>query len=151
MRFRDTTHVGLAKHDDMVGALAAEAWARSTCHGCPLFVVGTSRRCRKPDLDLGSGNVDFIPGKCLRDLICDPLRDRMRCYVDLDKIVARQPDDDESVEQLKSDARNRQQVHGGDWCRVVAKEGKPSLQSGRGSLSHVLRRARRSDFETELQ
>jgi hypothetical protein len=88
----------------------------------------------------------FIPAKCLRDLICDPLRDRMRCCVDPDKIFARQPDDDESVEQLKSDARNRQQVHGGDWRRVVAKE--PSLRSGRGSLRHVLRHARLSDFET---
>jgi hypothetical protein len=27
----------------------------------------------------------FIPGKCLRDLICDPLCGRMRCFVDPDK------------------------------------------------------------------
>ena len=35
---------------------------------------------------------------------------RMRCYVDPDKISARQPDDDESVEKLESDARNHEQV-----------------------------------------
>ena len=34
----------------------------------------------------------------------------MRCYVDPDKISARQPDDDESVEKLESDARNHEQV-----------------------------------------
>jgi hypothetical protein len=55
----------------------------------------------------------------------------MRCYVDPDKISARQPDDDERVEQLESNARNHEQVHGGDLSRVVAKEGKPSLRKGR--------------------
>jgi hypothetical protein len=27
-------------------------------------------------------NWSFIPGKCLRDLMCDPLCGRMRCYVE---------------------------------------------------------------------
>ena len=56
----------------------------------------------------------------------------MRCYVDPDKISA-QPDDDETVEQVESDARNHEQVHGSDLRRVVAKEGKPSLRRGGGS------------------
>ena len=83
--------------------------------------------------------------------MCDPLGGRIRCYVDPDKISARQPDDDESVKQLESDARNHEQFHGGDLRRVVAKEGKPSLRRGGGSLNHVLRHARLSDFETEFQ
>jgi hypothetical protein len=73
----------------------------------------------------------FIPGKCLRDLMYDPLGGQMRCYVDPDKISARGPDNDESVEQLESDARNHEEVHGGDLRRVVAKEGKASLAKGR--------------------
>jgi hypothetical protein len=36
----------------------------------------------------------LIPGKCLRDLTCNPFRDRMRRYVDPDKISAGQFDDD---------------------------------------------------------
>jgi hypothetical protein len=83
--------------------------------------------------------------------MCDALGGRMRCYVDPEKISARQPDDDESVEQLESNARNHEQVHGGDLRRVVAEEGKPSRRRGGGSLNHVLRHARLSDLETELQ
>ena len=58
----------------------------------------------------------------------------MRCYVDPDKISARQPDDDESVEQLESDARNHEQVHGGDLRRVVEKEGKHPCEGEAGRL-----------------
>ena len=58
--------------------------------------------------------------------------------MDRDKISAGQPDDDEDVEQLESDAPNHEQVRGGDLRRVVAKEGKPSLRRGGGSLSHVV-------------
>jgi hypothetical protein len=50
----------------------------------------------------------FIPGKCLRDLTCNPFRARMRCYIDPDKISAGQSDDDEDVEQRESDARNHE-------------------------------------------
>jgi hypothetical protein len=46
---------------------------------------------------------------------------------------------------------NRGQVHGSDLRRMVAKEGEPSLRRGGGSLSPVLRYARLSDFEVELQ
>jgi hypothetical protein len=70
---QDTRRMRLAKRDDMVGALAAdgsdhpfddavltkETWARWACHGCPLFVVGASRRCRRPDLDRGSCNAEL--------------------------------------------------------------------------------------------
>jgi hypothetical protein len=43
--------MGLAKHDDMVGALAASGSNQpfGDAVGCPLFVVGASRRCHRPD------------------------------------------------------------------------------------------------------
>jgi hypothetical protein len=86
----------------------------------------------------------FTRGKCLCDLARDPVCSRTRCYVD-------QPDYDEDVEQLESHAWNPRTNHGGDLRRVVAKEGPPPLRRGGGSLNHVLRHARLSDFETELQ
>ena len=74
-----------------------------------------------------------------------------RFYVDPDKISAGQPDYDEDVEQLESDAWSPRTNHGGDLRRVVAKEGPPPRRRGGGSLNHVLRHVRLSDFETELQ
>jgi hypothetical protein len=46
----------------------------------------------------------FIPKKRFRDLTCHPLRGRMRCYIDPDKISAGQLDYNEDVEQLESNA-----------------------------------------------
>src|SRR5439155_11611158 len=42
------------------------------------------------------------PRECLRDLACDPVRGRMGCDVDSDKVSARQPDDDEGIEQVEA-------------------------------------------------
>ena len=39
----------------------------------------------------------LIPRECLRDLACDPVRGRMGCDVDPDKVSAGQPDDDEDI------------------------------------------------------
>ena len=70
----------------------------------------------------------MVPWECLRDLRCDPVRGRMRCDVDPNKVSARQPDDDQAVEQIKANGRNNEQVHGGDVRGVVAQEGVPSLR-----------------------
>src|SRR2546422_11678748 len=51
----------------------------------------------------------LIPRKCLRDLACDPFRGRMRCDVDPNKVSAGQPDDDQAVEQIKSNGWNNEQ------------------------------------------
>src|SRR5207245_2509687 len=69
----------------------------------------------------------LIPRECLCDLACDPLRGWMRCDVDPNKVSARQPDDDQAVEQIKANGWNNEQVHGGDVRRVVTQEGAPSL------------------------
>jgi len=80
--------MGFAKHDDMVGALAADGSDQPPPHGGALDLISIADQV----------TWSFIPGKCLRDLMCDPLGGWMRCYVDPDKISARQPDDEESVE-----------------------------------------------------
>ena len=123
-------------------------WCNPSMTGCDMM----PQRCAVDLISIADQVTwSFIPGKCLCDLTYDPLRGRMRWYVDPDKFSAGQPDDDKDVEQLESDARSHEQVHGGDLRRVVAKEGKPSLRRGGGSPNHVLRHTRLSDFETELQ
>src|SRR5947208_5633614 len=93
----------------------------------------------------------LIPRECLCDLACDPLRGWMRCDVDPNKVSARQPDDDQAVEQIKANGWNNEQVHGGDVRRVVTQEGAPSLGWRSTLLDHVLRDARLSDLEAELE
>src|SRR5258705_13855667 len=45
----------------------------------------------------------LIPGKCLRDLACNPFRRRICCDVDPDEVSAVEPDDDEGIEQVETD------------------------------------------------
>src|SRR5437764_8748017 len=82
---------------------------------------------------------------------CDPVRGRMGCDVDPDKVSAGQPNDDKGIEQVEANARNNEQVHGGDIRRVVTQEGAPALGRRSASLDHVLRDARLSDLEAELE
>src|SRR6266576_2187036 len=89
--------------------------------------------------------------ECFGDLACDPVRGRMGCDVDPDKVSADQPNDDQGIEQIEANGRNNKQVHGGDVRCVVTQEGAPSLGRRAASLDHVLRDARLSDLETELE
>src|SRR5205809_1481232 len=91
------------------------------------------------------------PRECFGDLACDPVRGRMGCDVDPDKVSARQPDDDEDVEQIEANGRNNEQIHGGDVRCVITQEGAPSLGRRSTSLDHVLRDAGLSDLEAELE
>src|SRR6266481_8409777 len=54
----------------------------------------------------------LIPRECFCDLTCDPVRGRIRCDVDPDKVSARQPDDDQAVEQIKANGWNNERVLG---------------------------------------
>src|SRR2546430_17068416 len=45
------------------------------------------------------------PRERLRDLACDPVRGRMGCDVDPDKVSARRPNDDEGIEQIEAHGR----------------------------------------------
>src|SRR5213083_2204739 len=70
------------------------------------------------------------PRECFGDLACDPVRGRMGCDVDPDKVSAGQPN---------------------DVGRVVTQEGAPALGRRSTSLDHVLRDARLSNLEAELE
>src|SRR5947207_4960085 len=91
------------------------------------------------------------PRECFGDLACDPVRGRMGCDVDPDKVSAGQPNDDKGIEQVEANGRNNEQVHGGDVRRVLTQEGAPALGRRSTSLDHVLRDAGLSDFEAELE
>src|ERR1700716_3518256 len=64
-----------------------------------------------------------IPRKCLGDLTCNPLRRRVGCDADPDEISAIKPNDDEAIQQLKTNGRHYEQIHGGDVRRVVSQKG----------------------------
>src|SRR5450759_1329695 len=49
-----------------------------------------------------------IPRKSLGDLTCDPLRRRVGCDADPDEISAIKPDDDEAIQQLKTNGRHHE-------------------------------------------
>src|SRR6266436_3136000 len=91
------------------------------------------------------------PRECFGDLACDPVRGRMGCDVDPDKVSADQPNDDEGIEQVEANGRNNEQVHGGDVRCVVTQEGAPALGRRSVSLDHVLRDAGLSDLKAELE
>src|SRR5207302_7638228 len=77
------------------------------------------------------------PRECFGDLACDPVRGRMGCDVDPDEVSAGQPNDDKGIEQVEANARNNEQVHGGDVRRVVTQEGAPALGRRSASLTPI--------------
>src|ERR1700677_1682362 len=46
----------------------------------------------------------LIPGKCLRDLTCNPFGRGICCDVDPDEVSAVEPDNDEGIEQVETDS-----------------------------------------------
>src|ERR1700687_6063255 len=93
----------------------------------------------------------LIPGKCLRDLTCNPFGRRICCDVDPDKVSAVEPDDDEGIEQVETDSWNNEQVHGGNFWPGVMQGGSPSLAGPVPSFDHVLGNARLRDLKPELE
>src|ERR1700758_773536 len=75
----------------------------------------------------------------------------MCCDVDPDELSAAEPDDDESIEQVETDGRDNEQVHGSNIRRVVMQEGPPSLAGRRSPFDHVLGDARLRNLEPELE
>jgi hypothetical protein len=114
-------------------------------------LVGASQQRRRLDLDHGSGSASLIPRECLRDLVGNPFRGRMRCDIDPDKVSSGQPNDDKDIEQIEADGRNNEQVHGGDVRCMVPQEGAPSLGRRSTSLHHVLRDSGLTDVEAERE
>src|SRR3974390_1769376 len=86
----------------------------------------------------------FMPRECLSQLACDPFGRWMLCNVDPDELSPVQPDDDEGIEQVETNARDNEQVHGSNLRRVVAQEGVPSLTWRSMPLGHVFGHGRHS-------
>jgi len=84
-------------------------------------------------------------------LACNPFRGRNCCDVDPDKVSARQPNDDEGIEQVEANGWNNEQVHGGDVRRVITQEGEPPLAGRSMPFDHVLGDAGLSDLKAELE
>src|SRR3981189_1927408 len=97
------------------------------------------------------GARSLLPGKGLRYLTCNPFGRRICCDVDPDEVSAVEPDDDEGIEQVETDRRNNEQVHGGNVRRVVMQEGSPSLAGWPPPFDHVLGNARLRDLKPELE
>src|ERR1700681_3081511 len=66
----------------------------------------------------------------------NPICRRICNDVGPDELSAAEPDDDEGVEQVKTDSWNNEQVHGGNVRRVVAQEGSPSLAREQDQLDN---------------
>src|ERR1700681_4415997 len=91
----------------------------------------------------------LIPGKCLRDLTCNPFGRRICRDVDPDEVSAAESNDDEGIEQVETESWNNEQVHGGNVWRVVTQEGPPSLAGRPPPFDHVLGDARLRDLKPE--
>ena len=62
----------------------------------------------------------LIPGKCLRDLTCNPFGRRICCDVDPDEVSVVQPDDDQAIEPVATDGRDTNKsmaAMSGAWLR----------------------------------
>ena len=93
----------------------------------------------------------FVPGKCFDNLLRNPFRCRMGRHIDPHKVSPCQSDNDQGVEQLKSDSRHNEQVHRCNLRRVIADKGTPAL-TGRTTLpGHVLRYGRLRDRKPKLE
>jgi len=93
----------------------------------------------------------LIPGKCFRDLTCNPFGRGICRDVDPDEASAVEPDYNEGIEQVETDSWNNEQVHGRDVRRVVMQEGPPGLAGRCPSFDHVLGDARLRDLKPELE
>jgi hypothetical protein len=131
---QDPVEVPFAQDNNMVGALATDRSNQPfgeavlpgrTCGN------GLVTNAHGPHSSCDGGTVDpvaiadqvarsLIPREGLCDLACNPFRSRVCRDVDPDEVSARQPDDDEDVEQVEANGRNIEQIQGGmsgAWLR----------------------------------
>src|SRR5262249_16685880 len=93
----------------------------------------------------------LIPGECFSNLLRNPLCRRVWCYVDPDQLSPSDPDNDQSIEQVKADGRNHEQIHGCDMWGVVAQKRGPALRGRPPSPTHVLGAGRLRHRKAELE
>src|ERR1700736_6056125 len=92
-----------------------------------------------------------VPRKCLGDLACDPLRRRIGCDVDPDKISAINPYYYEAIQQFEANGGDHERIHGGNVRSVVSQKGLPPLTVRSTTLDHVLGDTRLRDLKPELE
>jgi hypothetical protein len=116
LRLQGPTQVSLAQGDDVVATFAADRSDEPFCAAVlprRTWGDGPVPDAHCPQSARDRGTVDpvpiadqvarsLIPRECLRDLPCNPFRGRICCDVNPDKVSARQPDDDEGVEQVEA-------------------------------------------------
>src|SRR5258708_3808949 len=78
-----------------------------------------------------------VPRKSLGDLACDPLRRRVGCGVDPDKISAINPYNHEAIQQFEANRLDYEEIHGGNVRSVVSQKGLPPLTGRSTSFHHV--------------
>ena len=80
---------------------------------------------------------DFFPWKCLGHLPCHPLGGGVGHHVDPNQIASGQADDDQAVQQAKTDGRNHEQIECCNVRRMIAKECPPTLWWRAAALDYV--------------
>jgi len=104
--------------------------------------------------------VDFVPiaDRVLRlavvrkgcgDLVSCPAGARMMCDIEMDDLPPVVPKDDEAIENLEPDGRNREEINSSDLFGMVRQERPPRLGRRFTLLRHVLRHSRICHFEAE--
>src|ERR1700738_206552 len=149
---QNPTQMHLTKNDDMIQGLAAD---RSDQPFGKAFFPRRGRGGRLvPDAHgaqsaCDDGSIDPIaipdhvarspvPRKSLGYLTCNPLRGWVCCDIDPDEVSAIETNDHEGVKQVEANGRDNEQIHGGNFLRVIPQEGPPSLAGRSTPLDHVL-------------
>src|ERR1039457_1564391 len=93
----------------------------------------------------------LVPGECLGNLACQPLRRRMPGNRKPQQLPPSVAENKKCEELLKGNRRNYKEINRRDPVSVVVKEGLPSLRGATSPRYHVLRDCRLGDVEAELQ
>ena len=92
-----------------------------------------------------------VPGECLGNLACQPLRRRMPGHRKPQQLPPSVAKNKKCEELLKGNRRNDKEINRRDPVSVVVKEGLPCLRRSISPRYHVLRDCRLGDVEAELQ
>ncbi len=93
----------------------------------------------------------LLPAVCLGELTRNPLGARMRGHAQPQNLTAGMPQDQKSIQQLKRDRGDHEQIHRRDAVRVISKKRLPSLGWRTPSSRHVLGDGGLSDIDAELE
>ena len=93
----------------------------------------------------------FIPREGFGDLASDPFRRRIGRHRERYQPPALMPENDQDEEQLETNRRHDQEIHGGDAGRMIVQKGLPSLRPPSPVPRHILGDRRLRDVDPELE